>query len=387
MHREHSDVPSMTRDTIVVAGALAQKPRHGGHAWVLLQYLLGFKRLGWEVLFLDHVADATDTSAAVAAFVRVMHDFGLAGEFALFVDGTTETIGLSRARALDRVRQSALLLNVMGFLKDSEILAQARRRVFLDIDPGFPQMWRELGLHDAFTGHDALVTIGQNIGRADCAIPTCGLDWITTVQPVVLDYWPAVEPRSSGAFTSVVTWRGANAPVEYADTTYGLRVHEFRKFAALPCLTGFRFELALDIHPTEIADLDLLRRGKWMLVDPAAVAGDPQAYQAFIRASTAEVMIAKHMYVATNSGWFSDRSICYLASGKPVLAQDTALAGLFPLGAGGLVTFRTLEEACAGAVAITADYVHHARAARDLAEVYFDSDIVLRNLLAKLGVA
>src|SRR5258708_10026811 len=184
MHRERGEVPSMTRDTIVVAGALAQKTREGGHAWVLLQYVLGFKRLGWDVLFLDHVPDAPDTSAGVAAFVRVMCDFGLAGQFALFVDGTTETIGLSRARAIERVRQWALLLNVMGYLEDWEILAQARRRVLLDIDPGFPQMWRELGLHDALSGHDALVTIGQNIGRADCAIPTCGLDWITTIQPV-----------------------------------------------------------------------------------------------------------------------------------------------------------------------------------------------------------
>src|SRR5258708_9389556 len=172
MHRERGEVPSMTRDTIVVAGALAQKPRHGGHAWVLLQYVLGFKRLGWDVLFLDHVADATDTSAGVAAFVRVMCDFGLAGQFALFVDGTTETIGLSRARAIERVRQSALVLNCMGYLEACEILAQARRRVFLDIDPGFPQMWRELGLHDAFSGHDPLVTICQNIAPAHSPIPT-----------------------------------------------------------------------------------------------------------------------------------------------------------------------------------------------------------------------
>jgi hypothetical protein len=258
--------------------------------------------------------------------------------------------------------------------------------VFLDIDPGFPQMWHELGLHDSLAGHDTFVTIGQNIGGANCAIPTCGLIWITTPQPVVLEHWPVVESARRGAFTSVATWRGAYGPVEYKGTTYGLRVHEFRKFALLPCLTGFRFELALDIHPSEQSDLKLLQDGGWTLLDPSLVARDPSAYQGFIRESVAEIMVAKHMYVATNSGWFSDRSMCYLASGKPVLAEDTGLSGWYPVGVG-LVTYRTLEEACAGARAITDDYARHARAARELAEEYFDSDKVLARLVARLGVA
>jgi hypothetical protein len=376
----------MTPGTIVVAGALAQKPHHGGHAWVLLQYLLGFKRLGWDVLFLDHLADRADLSARVEAFRRVMHGFGFDGQFALFLYGTHETIGLSRASVVERVRGAALLLNVMGFLTDSEILNSAPYRVFLDIDPGFPQMWRALNLHDSFAGHDAFVTVGQNIGRADCTIPTCGLEWITTPQPIVLERWPPVPSGNAAAFTSVATWRGTNAPVEYAGTTYGLRVHEFRKFATLPSETGQRFELALDIHPSETRDLDRLKRGGWSLVDPRAVAGDPWSYQRFIQTSAAELMVAKHMYVATNSGWFSDRSICYLASGKPVLAQDTGLHALYPIGQG-LVTFRALDEACAGAQAIMADYARHAGAARYLAEEYFDSDKVLSHLLARLGIA
>jgi len=372
---------------IVVAGALAQKPRHGGHAWVLLQYLLGFKRLGWDVLFLDCLTgDADLQSSQAAAFLDVARGFALEDQFALLVDGTLETFGLSRARVIDRVHNSALLLNVMGFLTDAEILAQAPRRVFLDIDPGFPQMWRQLGLHDSFAGHDTFVTIGQNIGRADCTIPTCGLEWITTPQPIVLERWPTATNHAPARFTSVVTWRGAYGPVEYGGFIYGLRVHEFRKFAALPSLTGLHFELALDIHPSETADLNLLERGGWSLLDPTVEAGDPWSYQRFIQTSAAEFMTAKHMYVATNSGWFSDRSLCYLASSKPVLAQDTGLCRLYPVGYG-LVTFRTLDDARAGAQAIMADYPRHARAARDLAEEYFDSDTVLSHLLARLGVA
>jgi hypothetical protein len=187
------------------------------------------------------------------------------------------------------------------------------------------------------------------------------------------------------SFTSVVTWRGAYGPLEYMGHSYGLRVHEFRKFAALPCQSGLPFELALDIHPGETSDLELLRRSGWSLVDPRRVAGDPWTYQAFVRYSAAEFGVAKNMYVASNSGWFSDRSICYLASGKPVLAQDTGFSQHYPCGSG-LVPFATLDEAVEGARHINANYPRHARAARELAEEYFDSDMVLRRLLTKLGV-
>ena len=179
----------MTR-TVVVAGSVAQRPGNGGHAWVLLQYLLGFKRLGWDVLFLDRIS--TDEGAVegerINPLVRVMERFGLDEQFALLCDSTRETIGLSRPRVVDRVRDSTLLLNVMGFLTDEELLGLAPKRVFLDIDPGFPQMWHALGLHDAFSGHDAFVTIGTNIGQPECVIPTCGHTWITTPQPVVLEH-------------------------------------------------------------------------------------------------------------------------------------------------------------------------------------------------------
>jgi hypothetical protein len=366
---------------------MAQKPRHGGHAWVLLQWLLGFKRLGWDVLFLDRLpVDPTEHEQLIAAFVRIVRAFGLQDNFALLCPDGSATIGLSHQRVLERVRVSVLLLNVMGFLDDPKILASAPRRVFLDIDPGFPQMWRELGLHDAFAGHDAFVTIGENIGRSDCGIPTCGLDWVTTPQPIVLEHWPPSEASPPLRFTSVVTWRGAYGPVEYAGQTYGLRVHEFRKFLEMPRRSGLPFELALDIHPDDTRDLTLLARAGWSLLDPPTVAGDAWAYRAFVGASAAEFMIAKHMYVATRSGWFSDRSLCYLSSGKPVLAQDTGFSDRYPTDCG-LVAFSTLDEAVAGAQSIMADYARHARAARTIAEEHFDSDKVLQRLLSKLGVA
>jgi hypothetical protein len=167
-------------------------------------------------------------------------------------------------------------------------------------------------------------------------------------------------------FTSIGAWRGPFAPVEYDGTTFGLRVHEFRKFAELPLITNTEFELALDIHESEWADLALLRRTGWHLIPPQTVAADPIGYRAYVGKSRAEFMVAKSMYVETRGGWFSDRSACYLASGRPVLAQDTGIGSLYPTG-DGLLTFSNLDEAARGVEAISNDYPRHARAARALA--------------------
>jgi hypothetical protein len=164
-----------------------------------------------------------------------------------------------------------------------------------------------------------------------------------------------------------------------------LRVHEFRRFAALPRITGRAFEAALDIHPDEVRDIDLLRDNGWSLVDPSAAVQSPSAYREYIQRSGAEFAAAKNMYVQTRAGWFSDRSVCYLASGKPVLVQDTGLASLYPVG-DGLIIFGTLDEAASGVEAISGDYRRHARAARDIAEELFDSGIVLNRLIDKLAV-
>jgi glycosyltransferase involved in cell wall biosynthesis len=362
-----------------------------------LQYLLGFKRLGWRVLFLDRlepdmcVDDSgrpcpLERSINLRYFTEIMKRFELEDSFTLIYNSGERFIGLSRRQILERTNQSAFILNVMGFLDDEEILGSAPKRVFLDIDPGFGQMWCDLGLADLFRRHDAFVTIGENIGRADCEIPMCGLDWITTPQPIVLDYWQPQTQGQGNLFTSIASWRGPFGPIEYNGKTYGLRVHEFRKFVELPRLTNRPFEVAMDIHSAEVGDIKLLAKNKWSLANPKEVARYLGAYRDYIQNSKAEFMVAKNMYVATNSGWFSDRSICYLASGKPVLAQDTGFGRHYPTGEG-LLAFTNLEEAVEGVKKIDRDYQRHSKAARAIAEEYFDSDKVLSNLLSKLGVS
>jgi hypothetical protein len=370
---------------IVICGAVAQKPRHAGHTWQYLQYLLGFQELGWEVLFVDRLRGVVERRDRRVEYVHsVMQSVGLDGAWTIGLDDGSH-IGRPRRDVLEWGRDADLLLNVMGFCDDEELLSQSRRRVFLDTDPGFGQMWHELGLADVFAGHDAHVTIGERIGEPDCAIPTCGLDWITTPQPVVLSQWRLTEPPPAPIrFTSVASWRGVYGPVDLDGHRYGLRVHEFRRFSELPRLTDARLEVALHIAPEDHADLRHLRDAGWTIADPALVGATPESYRRYVQGSSAELMVAKGMYVDSRSGWLSERSLCYLASGRPVLAQATGAEELYPTGSG-LLTFATIEEAAAGVEAITADYPSHARAARAFAEEYFDANRVLGRLVELVG--
>jgi len=368
------------KGAVAVSGAVARSSNRGGHVWALLHWVLGFQRLGWKVLFLDRIdpRPGARTSPTVDRFVRLMEAFGLVDAYSLDVGPLDAPVGLPRRAVLDRVGEADFLLNVMGYLQDEEVLGRARRRVFLDVDPGFGQMWRATGLCDLFRGHDAFVTVGANVGRPGCSVPTCGLPWIPVVPPVPLDRWPAV-PYAGDRFTGVGSWRGPWAPVEFEGETYGLRVHEFRRFASLPRDAGLPFEVALDIDPADGADSARLNEGGWRLADPARVAGTPLAYRSYVRGSRAEFMIAKGMYVRSQSGWLSDRTACYLASGRPALVQDTGLGDVLETGLG-LVTFRTPEEAVQRAREVDGDWRRHARAARELAVARFDSARVLPRL-------
>jgi hypothetical protein len=370
---------------VIVAGAVARRVDCGGHVWALLQWLLGFRKLGWSVLFLDRLdpEPGLRDSPVVRRFMDTMTSFGLADSFSLDLGSNDEPVGLSRAEVLRKVGQAELLVNVMGYLQDPELLSRARRRVFLDIDPGFGQMWRALGLCDLFRGHDAFVTVGTRVGRNDCRVPTCGLTWTTTLPPVVIDRWPASAEHST-SFTSVGAWRGPWAPVEYEGERYGLRVHEFRRFAALPRESGLDFEIALDIDHEDHADASRLVDGGWRLSDPRSVSGTPQQYHRYVQSSLAEFAIAKEMYVHARTGWVSDRTACYLASGRPAIVQDTGLDDTIETGLG-LLTFTTPEEAMSAAQTVHRDWHRHARAARALALEHFDSDRVLRRLVDEVA--
>lgn len=371
---------------ILIGGAVAQKPGSAGHAWQFLQYLLGLRRLGHEVLLVDRLRGSAQQEAAGIAWLRsVMEPVGLGTAWSLDLGGGRRA-GVARADVLRFAADADVLLNVMGFCDDEELLGAARCRVFLDTDPGFGQMWAALELADVFAGHDVHVTIGERIGAADCTVPDLGLRWITTPQPVVLEHWPVQPAAGAERLTTIATWRGAYGPVEYDGHVYGLRVHQFRRFAALPSAAGGTFELALDIHDADAGDAVLLRDGGWHLVAPAEVASTVGDYRRYLQGSGGEFLVAKGIYVDSRSGWLSERSLCYLASGRPVVAQDTGFSARYPTG-DGLLAFSTEDEAVAAVEEVRARPAHHAAAARELAEAHFDSDRVLTRLLDAIGAA
>lgn len=337
--------------TVVVGGALASKPGSGGEAWVRLSYALGFRRLGYDVRLLEEAPGASADALDYAR--RVADRFGL--------------------ELADAGEEADLLVNISGNVRSEAALRRFRRTAFVDLDPGFTQLWHERGI-ERIPGHDVYLTVGENIGREGCSIPTAGVEWRPTRPPVVLDEWP-VANGDFDRFTTVANWRAPYGVVE----PYGLKHHEWRKVLTLPELTGLPFEAALRIHDGDTADRDALVARGWRLVDPA-VAADPDGFRDYVQASGAEFSVAQGIYVDTGSGWFSDRSVRYLASGRPVLVQDTGFGRSLRSGVG-IVSFRTLEEAADGAARIVSDYETHRAAARAIAEEHFDSDRVLGALL------
>ncbi|MBD0347502.1 MAG: glycosyltransferase family 1 protein, partial [Coleofasciculus sp. Co-bin14] len=221
---------------------------------------------------------------------------------------------------------------------------------------------------------DRLFTIGQRIGFQDCLIPTNGRHWLKTLPPVALPYWPTSEDNDTAHFSSIMQWHSYREVV-YQGVTYGNKDKEFLKFIDIPQLTKQQFRIALSGgFPDELS------QSGWDVIPGWIASFTPESYQKFVQASRAEFGVAKQGYVATKGGWFSDRSVCYLASGKPILVQDTALSDWLPIGEG-ILTFRDQQEAVKGVEAINADYKQHQYAARRLAEEYFDSDKVLSSLL------
>jgi len=386
--------------TIVVAGALANKHRHGGSVWVRMSWAEALRSLGFDVLFLEQLsaADCIDcaglradfgASANAATFRAATEAFGFAGDAALVCPDDERVLGMQRDELLDRLDEAALLVNLSGHLRWRPALERLPRRIFVDLDPGYTQIWHASGGDAAgLEGHELHFTVGANVGTTACDLPTGGIRWRPIRQPVVLDRWPlsiADERGAFGGFTTVASWRGAYGRPVWEGRSYGLKVHEFRRYASLPGVTGLPFAAALDIHPADAHDADHLRAGGWKLLDPALV-GDVDGFRRFVRSSGAEFSTAQGVYVETHSGWFSDRTVRYLASGRPALVQDTGFSAHLPVGTG-LVPFRTLDEARAGAHAIVTDYARHSAAARALAEQCFAPAPALAPLLEAAGVA
>lgn len=383
--------------TIVVSGAIANRYLKGGEAWHRLSWVLGLRKLGFTVYFVEQIGReacvdpagkviAFENCVNLAYFQRITGQFGLLGSAALIYENGEQIHGLSYAELLDLAEAADLLVNISGHLTLEPVTRRLRRKIYIDEDPGFTQFWHAAGSDGLrLDGHDLYFTIGENIGTPACPIPTGNIRWRRTRPFVVMEHWPVSDNGALDRFTTVASWRGPYGPIKHGGKTFRLKVHEFRKFIELPRRAKLTFEIALEIHPADGNDLKLLQSNGWQIVDPKVAATDPVTFRRYIQGSGAEFSVAKGIYVETESGWFSDRTVRYLASGKPALVQDTGFSRNYPVGEG-LLAFRVLEQAVAGAEEIAGDYDRHSNAARAIAETYFDSDKVLGQLIDEVGI-
>jgi hypothetical protein len=370
--------------TVIVSGMIAATPWQGGAAWAVLQYLLGLRRLGCSVYFMEPIERSEVLSSDAPRYCeQVMGRFGFEGRWALIPPQGADPIGMRREQVRSAAREAELLLNVAGMLSDADVLDQIPMRAYLDLDPVFTQLWHaNEGVDMRLDAHTHFVTISDAIDGPGSMIPSCGRDWLPTLPPVVLDEWPVATRLDHRAITTVGHWRSYGS-IHHQGVRYGQKVHSLRPLIDLPSRTSGRFALALAVHPDETTDLAALRENGWTLLDPAAVAATPDDYRRFVQGSWAEFGLTKAGYVVSGSGWFSDRSACYLSSGRPVIAQDTGFGRRLPTGTG-LLAFSTAEEAVAAIEELQGDYERHRAAARELATTHLDSDRVLGALLDRL---
>ena len=373
---------------IVATRETSGRPYVAGNTWVPLQYLLGLDRLGVEAYWLDRQGaidprrDIHSLDYVVARFEATARDFGFADRWCIAYDGGERCFGMSADELDGLVAEADMLLNVAGHLPEDSPLMRIPRRAYLDVDPGFTQIWgRQVDM--GFERHTHHFTVGQNVGRPGFAIPTDGVDWQPYLPPVVLDAWPARIDGSCERLSTIADWRGSQNAL-FEGRQYAGKREEFIRFLDVPQRAGRRIELALCIGQHDYEDLGLLLGHGWRVRDPYLYAGDLESYREFIQLSRAEFSVAKSGYLRSGSGWCSDRTACYLASGKPALVQSTDIEWRLPTGTG-LITFRTVEEAVAAIEAVEADYAAHCGAARRLAEEHFDSDAVLGFLLERLA--
>jgi len=383
--------------TILVSGAIANKPMNGGEAWVRMSWARGLRRLGFDVCLVEQIESSAcvdeqerparfEDSVNRRTFEAAVAELAPECAAALLCDGGRASVGLGLEEIVERAADAELLVNISGHLGPGPIKAGPRRRAFVDLDPGFTQIWAATGADARLEGHDAYFTVGENIGTAGCPIPTAGVEWLPLPPPVTLEDWPVLSPARPDRFTTVANWRSALGSLSYGGSDFQGKHHQWRRMIDLPRLSAHEYEIALRMHPSDSHDRDALEEHGWRLADPRAVAAGPSAFRAYVQGSGAEFSVAHPVYVDTASGWISDRTVRYLASGRPALVQDTALPARYRTGEG-LLTFGTIEEAVAGAERIAADHAAQAAAARSLAESHFDSDLVLGRFLERAGVA
>lgn len=372
-----------------------------GVVWQHLHYLVGLQRLGHEVYYIEDSARlpydpitgeiSNDFSYALRNLERLGSRFGFAGRWAFCARYLPEQPwgGLSRQQTCELYRHADAILNVCGSQELNEDLLQSERILYVESDPGVEQIRVDKGETapaEYLSRHRALFTFGENIGRAECPIPTHQFQWLPTRQPIVTDFWKSDGPPPAGArFTSIANWNTSGLKdIEWRGEKYlWSKSLEFLKFADAPARAGEAFELATNLR--DASALERLTRSGWVFSNPEQISIEHDLYTDFIRGSKGEFTVAKDQYARLHTGWFSDRSACYLAAGRPVVTQETGFTRLYG-GQKGLLAFQSLEDIVEAVKAINADYPAHCRAAYEVAAEHFEATKVIGSLLERAGV-
>src|SRR5436305_7690211 len=366
---------------------VANFPGGGGHFWVHMQYAQGLRRLGCDVYWLEQFRpppDAAWETGLGSQFFDRMRGFGLEGKVLLYAKAGNDFrfVGCEWPDVERVLKRADLLLN-FHYAIDPRLLACARRTALVDIDPGLLQFWISTGQLNV-PAHDCDLTTGETVGTPAARFSDCGLPWHRIRPPVCLDLWPFTYDPHAEAFTTVSSWSTTDWLKVTANGKTILRENTkrvaFLEFAELPRRTRQPLELALYTDERDAADLTRLTRNGWRVRHSSEVAGSPDAYRSYIHSSRGEFSCAKASCMEFQNAWVSDRTLCYLASGKPVVVQDTGPSACLPNGEG-MFRFSSVDEAAAALDTITCDYERHCRAARDLAETHFDSKRVLEGVL------
>lgn len=385
----------------VTTGMIATYPV-GGVAWDYGQYALGLERLGFEVYYLEDTGLPSHTlNPATGEYeedpsygIRFLRD-SLAGlspslkerwHFRAYDD---RTYGLNAGDIAEICAGADVLLNVSGGCLLRDEYRRCPRKVFIDTDPGlnhfliFPRWdaWPEGKKKLGFRSHDHFFTFAGRIGQPDCPLPDFGLDWHPTVHPVVSDCWGSRDAPSGDRWTTVMMWKNYEKPIEHDGASYGSKEVEFAHVEEMPSRARTLFEIAVSGE----APRERLKSLGWSVAEGSAASGTANDYRSYIEGSRGEFSVAKNVYVATRSGWFSGRSACYLAARRPVVLQETGFSDTIATG-DGLLSFSNLDEAVRAVDAVERDYDHHSEAARELACARLDSSVVLGEILGRIGL-
>lgn len=381
----------MASKIVIAVGLAAQPISAAGNMWFSLSWVLGFRDAGWDVWMVesmrsDACVDANwapcdpACSANVLSWNAVVERFGLRGRATLLMDDAADDLTALREFA----SEAEVFLNLSGHFREGVLAFPNACRVYLDADPAFTQVWVDSYQCDMnFGGHDRFVTVGQRLGGTGSFAPTCGIDWIHSFPPVVLKYWTPAFQDQFDRFTTVAHWEGYKSS-EWRGQWFTGKREQFENIIGLPARVHPPLEVATHIH-AHASELEPFRAAGWQFADASVVCGTLDAYERYVRESSAEFSVAKGGYVISKTAWFSDRSVCYAACGKPLVLEDTGMGDLLPVGEG-VHFFGSLDEAAAACDRVVSDFANQQRMARRLAEEYFDSSVVIDRLLKRLGV-